>query len=848
MVKNGQPITPAAPFIIIPENLRIYSLILGFRITATEAMKKFILLTLATAVLLLSPGYSFSQTKWKLNGTVSDSSKSLSLVTVRIFKKNTTAPLQTVLSKDDGSYQLNKPPAGNYLVSFTHTGFAPRQIEIDIDAGESDQAIDAVQLFRGTGNLKEVVVTSRRPLVEQQDDKIILNVEDDPANRTETAIDILRKTPYITVDGDDNIKVNGKSNFKVLLNGRETAMFARNIREALRGFPGALISKIEVITTPSAKYDGEGIGGLINIITKKKVVGYNGTLSSFSRTSDKLQSFSVNGNAKLGKVGISAFFNKGFSDPVLQQNSNTTIPTAKDIYSRRRLEGDQYASSGWNFGNAELSYEMDSLNTISLYTNIDGWNSKVMSDQVITTEFTSSPATTSRFHLNNKIKNPGVNVGSDFIKHFKSNKEREFSLRFLGEFGRNDANLTSYQDNPGTDRYLVNNSYAVNNQYTIQADNIIPLTKTTRLEGGVKAILRRANSDFQSQVKYNESDNFKTNPANTDYFKYAQDVISVYSMYTWRLKKSSFRFGARVEYTNVNGDFVTSKTSVKSDYATFLPNIQWTNRISKITTLVVSYTKRLQRPYIYDLNPFVFNNDSLNVTSGNPDLGPQTLHALNTQIRFGNGTTFASINLEGSYSNNKILQYAAFDPVTGITKTTSLNIGREIQSSLSVNFSTKFTSKWNFFANGSIRFISVRNNADKTQTNTGLGSNINMSASYKITEKFTASTFIGLWQDPPTIQATFPFMFWNNVALNHRFFKDKILVSLRAVNWYEKNRSFKTVTEDRNFRNENITTNIRAGGVLAVTWNFGKLSESVSKKKGVNNDDILTKPAVPTGN
>src|SRR4030095_9209450 len=167
--------------------------------------------------------------------------------------------------------------------------------------------IDHVQLSRATGMLKEVVVTAQRPLVEQSDDKIVFNVEDDPTSKTETAIEILRRTPFITVDGEDNIKVNGKSNFKVLLNGRETSMFARNVKEALRGFPGVLISKIEVITAPSAKYDGEGVGGLINIITKKKVAGYNGTLSSFSRTVDKINAFSVNGNAKFGNFGISGF-------------------------------------------------------------------------------------------------------------------------------------------------------------------------------------------------------------------------------------------------------------------------------------------------------------------------------------------------------------------------------------------------------------------------------------------------------------------------------------------------------------------------------------------------------------
>ena len=811
-------------------------------------MRNFLLSALLPGVLFLLPGYVFSQTIMKLSGTVSDSSKPLALVTVRIFKKNNTVPLQTTLSKENGSFQFNKPDTGNYTLTFTHTGFAEKQLTITVASQAADMQIDPVNLSRATGVLKEVVVTSQRPLMEQSDDKIVFNVEDDPAAKTETAIDILRKTPFVTVDGEDNIKVNGKPNFKVLLNGRETSMFARNIKEVLRGFPGALISKIEVITTPSAKYDGEGIGGLINIITKKKVVGYNGTLSSFSRTSDKLNNFSVNGNAKIGKFGLSVFLNTGFSDPVLQHNTNTTIPSTQNIYTKRTLDGDQYTNSGWSFGNAELSWEVDSLNTISLYTNIDSWSNKTVTNQTITTDFVSSPSTVSYYSLNNKSNNPGVNVGSDYIKHFKKNKEREFSLRFLGEFGKNDSKLNSFQDNPGTDRYLNNNSYATNNQYTIQADNSIPVTKNGKLEGGLKAILRRASSDFQSLIKYDESTNYKTNPANTDYFKYAQDVISLYSMYSLKLKKSSFRFGARVEYTTVNGDFISSNTKVKNSYTTLLPNIQFTNRVSKVTTLVFSYTKRLQRPYIWDLNPFVYNNDSLNISFGNPGLGPQTAHALSGQLRYGKGNTFGGINIEGSYSGNKILQYSSFDPQTGITKTTSLNIGKEIQSSLNLNFSTKLTPKWNLFVNGSIRYSRVTNNSNASQSNSGVGCNFNLNTSYKFTDKFTVSSYLGLWQEPQTIQTTYPFNTWHNVAFNYKVFKDKINISLRAVNYFEKTHDFKNITKDQNFYNTNITRQIRRGGVLALTWNFGKLTESVSKKKGVNNDDMLTKPASPTGN
>ena len=511
------------------------------------------------------------------------------------------------------------------------------------------------------------------------------------------------------------------------------------------------------------------------------------------------------------------------------------------------MEGNQYTSSNWSFGNAELSWELDTLNTISLYTNIDSWSNKTVSDQTITTDFVSDPSTVSLYHLDNKSNNPGINVGSDYIKHFKKNKEREFSLRFLGEFGKNDSKLNSYQDNPGTDRYLINDSYAKNDQYTIQADNSIPLKKG-KIEGGLKAILRRANSDFQSLEKYDEGSDYKVNPSNTDYFKYMQNVVSFYSMYSLRLQKSSFRIGVRVEYTDVNGDFSSSNTKVKQNYANLLPNIQFTNRVSPITTLVFGYTKRLQRPYIWDLNPFVNNNDSLNISYGNPDLGPQTIHALSGQIRFSKGNTFAGINLEGSYSNNKILQYSSFDTQTGVTSTTSLNIGEEFQSSLNLDFNTKITEKWSLFVNGSLRYSTVTNNTDRSQSNSGFGCNFNLFTSYKFSDKFTVSTYLGLWQDPQTIQTTYPFNTWHNVAVNYKVFKNKVNISLRAVNYFEKTHDYKTVTKDQNFYNTNINTQIRRGGVLALTWNFGKLTENVSKKKGVNNDDILTKPSAPAGN
>ena len=135
-----------------------------------------------------------------------------------------------------------------------------------------EQPVDMgnMQLVALVKSLSEVTVVAARPLVEQKDDRLIYNVEEDPAAKSESASDILRKTPFVNVDGDGAIQVNGQSNFKVLLDGRETALFSQNVKEALKSFPGSTISRIEVITSPSAKYDAEGVGGIINIVTKKQ--------------------------------------------------------------------------------------------------------------------------------------------------------------------------------------------------------------------------------------------------------------------------------------------------------------------------------------------------------------------------------------------------------------------------------------------------------------------------------------------------------------------------------------------------------------------------------------------------
>ncbi len=280
-----------------------------------------------------------AQTKnFKISGSIKDSlQKPLAYVTVGLYKTGLLdQALKSTYTNESGKYQFNNVDTGNYTLIYTHTGFGEQQQSVVLS--DRDIALNDINLSRSQNTLTGVTVVAKKPLIEQLDDKIIFNVENDPATKTETAIDILRKTPFVSVDGDDNVTVNGQSNFKVLLNGRETAMFAQNVKEALKGFPGALITRIEVITSPSAKYDGEGVGGVINIVTKKKVAGYNGSLNTYYSST---KWFNINGNfsAKFGKLGVTVFYGAGGTPGQRGTSMTQTIPNVPSIFSQRTLIG-----------------------------------------------------------------------------------------------------------------------------------------------------------------------------------------------------------------------------------------------------------------------------------------------------------------------------------------------------------------------------------------------------------------------------------------------------------------------------------------------------------------------------
>jgi outer membrane cobalamin receptor len=790
-----------------------------------------------SALLLVSCLVSFlygSAQQFTVKGKLVDSASSKPVADATInFLQPQKKTSTTVVSDKSGAFQASLLP-GPYKVTITHGSFRKKGQHLAVQ----DQPVDlgSIQLVALVKSLAEVTVTATRPMVEQKDDRLIYNVEDDPAAKSESASDLLRKTPYVNVDGDGAIQVNGQSNFKVLLDGRETSLFSQNVKEALKSFPGAAIARIEVITSPSAKYDAEGVGGIINIITKKKVAGYNGSANSNITTIGN-KSAGLNISFKKGKMGISGMYHLMSNEGMRTQQLAVTTPGQPLAFVRREVGGNRETDMFFHSGNLELSYDIDSTNTLVVYGNMTRVKNEQLNDYNTYTLYPNASSDTKPYLLETRMAIPTHGFGTDFIRKYKGKPQKELTFRFQALYNTMRSFNNSQQEIGGVDRFLLNNSEAFNREYTVQADWIEPLNKTTRLETGVKTILRNATSDFESQVKFNKSDPYHIDPANSNKFSYNQDVYGGYVSLNKTMKTLTARIGLRVEHTQVDGDFTSTATIVRQRYTNFIPNLLLTKQFGKTINSNFTYTFRLGRPSINSLNPFVNNSDSLFISYGNPGLGPQYVHSFTWQVRFFKGSKFISIQTGYNHSNNLIIQNPSFNAATGVTSVTSANAGkiREFTLGFVSNLPVK---KWNFAVNATARMARIRNNLQTNWFNTIAG-NANANITYKASPRFTITSNGGYFVPLRMPNSTFPDNYFYGFNFAYKVFKQKLTITANLTNFFEDKRTMRFLTENDFFVTENIHTVPFRNFGLALTYTFGRLKENVSKKKGVNNDDVV---------
>ena len=297
-----------------------------------------------------------------VKGIVIDSAtnKPLGYVTVALQDGKTLQSVKGGLTKDDGSFELKSTLGKPYLLTFASVGYKNKSIKVS--GADAEVNVGKILLNVSNNQLGEVSVTAVKPVMKREVDRISYDVQADPESKAITALDMMRKVPLLTVDGEDNIKLKGSGNYKILINGKESALVAKSPSDVLRAMPASNIEKIEVITTPPAKYDAEGLAGIINIITKKNAdQGYNATING-RYNSIWGPGLNLSGSVKQGKFGLSTFI--GFN----RRNSFTAGTANSQVFTDGQSVNQNGSStnSGHNFYEyTELSYEIDSLNLLT---------------------------------------------------------------------------------------------------------------------------------------------------------------------------------------------------------------------------------------------------------------------------------------------------------------------------------------------------------------------------------------------------------------------------------------------------------------------------------------------------
>ncbi len=605
--------------------------------------------------LFVCHGASASAQQASLTGkVVNEQAQPLDLATVHLLNAKDSTVVRTVFPDKDGGFAFTGITPGSYRVSAVLVGYDDGISEpVVVTSAASSTAIGTLVLSSGNTVLEEVTVAApQRPLVERRADMLVVNVENSTLAAGNTAMDILERSPGVTVDKDDNISLMGKQGVTVMIDGRQTHLSAEQLANFLRNTDGNTIKSIELITNPSSKYDASGTAGMINIVLKKnRLAGTNGSLTlgagyGFGHKANT----SLNLNHKQGPVNVYGTYsymnNRGgndidiFRSISLPGGANTDFQQYTDFIrhnsSHSYRAGVDYQTSDRNVIGVSLNgYASGNDNDNSSHTLIG--RTILSPDSTLTTSSVFDGNYMSlAVNVNNQftIDTNGRKLAADVdISRFSNhNKANYNNTLFLPSGEMKDEPLLSRSDMP-----------TIIDIRVAKVDYTHPFGKDNKLEAGVKYSNVASDNDMRFE---NQVGGVWQNAGNrTNHFVYEEQVAAAYLNYHTQLGKWGLQAGLRSEYTVSDGNSITLANRIKRDYIDFFPSVFVNYNLSDNHQMSLSYSKRINRPNYGNLNPFEYFLDQYTFEKGNPYLRPEYTHAFDLSY-----TLLQRYNLSAGYS------------------------------------------------------------------------------------------------------------------------------------------------------------------------------------------------------
>jgi iron complex outermembrane recepter protein len=660
---------------------------------------------ISTLLFLGISGFLHAQTGTLKGSVLGENNSPLEAATISLMKGSDTVSFKNEISGKDGKFSFPAIPAGVYHIRVSAVGYGPvNGMPFPIKPGVKMVELPVIVLARLSNELQTVAVVAKKPFIEQKADRILVNVDASPANAGTSVMDVLEKSPGVSVDKDGNISLKGKQGVTIMIDNRPTYMSGAQLAIYLKSLPSSSIDQLEIMSNPSAKYDAAGNSGVINIKTKKnKAKGFNGsTTLTYTQGEYAKPGGSLNMNYRVNKFNV--FFNGGYT--YWQGFQNLDINRNYLDADSKQINSIFTQSTHMKFISPELNlklgmdYFLDSKTTLGIVLSGYQNNETDISQSYISLknpDNVTDSLVQSFGNIHGIWSNGSVNL--NFRRQLDSSgRELTADADYIYYKSSSDQMFNNYTYSPDM-QLLSSNSLSGNlpstiNIYSLKTDYTHPVQHDFKIEAGLKTSF--VATDNKANYYDVTDNNYIPDTTKTNYFVYHENINAAYINLDKKYKKWNFQAGLRIENTNYDGHqygnvytVINNDSSFKKSYVNAFPTAYITYDMNEKNSFNLNFGRRIDRPDYGDLNPFLFFLDEYTYQAGNPYLQPQ----ITTNIELSH-TYRGMLTTTLNYSNTQDFFAETFEQEGHATIVRRGNIGRRENAGIAVSFNKPLTKWW----------------------------------------------------------------------------------------------------------------------------------------------------------
>ena len=770
--------------------------------------------------------------------------------TVRVARaERPSAPVKLTVTDTNGYFRVAALQPGKYTVTLSHVGFRAVSREFSLGTRQDGTELGILYTRETAERLGDVNVTAQRLPIKFEIDKITYDVESDPDARVTSTLDMLRKVPLVTVDGDDNIELNG-SGCTIYINGRPSGLMKQKPGKALKGIPATAIRKIEVITSPGAKYDASGTGGIINIeMARGGLEGYSvfvqGNVDDIGKWG-----VALSGMLKYDKLSASGFFSH-YPNYLRDARYNSVLTNLNDteshnLYSRVRGKVREPAS----YINAEISYEADSLNLLTFTLSSRRYETiRETAERDEMQREDASPVYRYRATEKSKTNNGGTEATFNYQRTFRK-PEQLFTLsymynyipsggynhRYMFDFWKDNARVTfSPYD-------IRDENKARSDEHTVQADYVHPFDTLQTLECGLKYIRRAASSKGIYKRREDSGEAWESLPAKEERFLHVQNIYAAYLTYALKYRKFGLKAGVRLEraaldvalHSRTEPDFDAGFTDV-------IPSVTFSLQVTPTRVWKVGYNTRVMRPGIQHLNPYRSETNASVVSYGNSRLKSERFHIVSLGFSTFTPAWMINTSVEYRYSGNSIRAYTFME--NGRKVNTFGNIGQENSVMLNLFVNANLGGKTSLRVNGNVGYIDLDSREIRSVAR-GWQYSATAVVQQTLWWGIRCSAYGGYFGSRVRLQYDSDGYYYYALTLNKSFLKDRLTFSCSGNNFADGLRRLKGVVSAPGYIQHHENVLQYRSFNFSLSYRIGNLRATVKKvKRGIVNDDVKREDA-----